>query len=246
MRVVHDHQEWLTAIDALKPAGNSSARRDPTGDRRKIHPVTQARSRCGEDVQHVDPAHHRGFHWLAEALIAQIETQPIEAGADVFGAEFRFGRHAVKQYPAVQWNSEPRPRIVPIHHGPLWSRSFPRNKKQPLRRCVLFHGSVKVKMIAREVRENGRVEMESIDPAQRERVRGDLRNQMRAPALFQFRGEAHHVQRFRSGVGAGRASPASLYSMVPIRPVTLPASRNMASIRYAVVVLPLVPVIPVK
>ncbi len=51
-----------------------------------------------------------------------------------------------------------------------------------------------------------------------------------------------------SGVvfGAFLRSPASRYSIVPINPVTNPASRKIESIRKDVVVLPLVPVMPVK
>ena len=68
-----------------------------------------------------------------------------------------------------------------------------------------------------------------------------------APAgLLQFREQA--TRSSDSGVvfTAGKTRPARWYSMVPIRAVVLPAARSMESIKYEVVVLPFVPVIPVR
>ena len=105
---------------------------------------------------------------------------------------------------------------------------------------------MKIQVIASEIGEYGGVEMEPMHPPQRQRVRGDLGDQMRAPS--RSNSAAKRITSSDSGVvlGAGRVSPAKRYSMVPINPVTWPASRRMASKMYDVVVLPLVPVMPVK
>ena len=56
-------------------------------------------------------------------------------------------------------------------------------KQQTLGGGVLFHGAVKIQMIAREIGEDRGMELEAVNAAERQRVRGDLHGQVRAAAL---------------------------------------------------------------
>ena len=59
-----------------------------------------------------------------------------------------------------------------------------RREQQPLGRGVLLHGSVKIQMIAREVGEYGGVEVEAVDPPQREPMEETSGDQMVAAGAF--------------------------------------------------------------
>ena len=55
-------------------------------------------------------------------------------------------------------------------------------------------------MVARQIGEDGGVEVEPVDAAECQRVRGNLHRDVRAARLFQFREQAQQVERFRRGV----------------------------------------------
>jgi hypothetical protein len=101
-----------------------------------------------------------------------------------------------------------------------------------------------IEVVAREVGKDGHIET---TPAARPWSRAWLETSVTSSVAprhalgHQFK----EVARFGRGVHEGRTSPATWYSMVPTSTVLRAAALSSASSRKAVVVLPLVPVMPV-
>ncbi len=85
MRIIHGHQERLSAIDALEPARHRGTSTDAARNRRQIESIAQPRAGRRQNIQHVHATDQRRFHGLACAFIYQIEVQPVESRADVLG-----------------------------------------------------------------------------------------------------------------------------------------------------------------
>src|ERR1017187_9315281 len=56
-------------------------------------------------------------------------------------------------------------------------------------------------MVARQVGEDGGVEVETVDAAQRQGVGGDLHGDVRAAGAFQLAEQTQKIERLRSGIG---------------------------------------------
>ena len=93
-----------------------------------------------------------------------------------------------------------RPLVVAIEHGVARRRAAGAFEEQLLGGEVGFHVAVKIQMVARQVGEDGGVEVEAVDAAQCQGVGGDLHGDVRAARAFQFGEQAQQIERFRRRV----------------------------------------------
>jgi hypothetical protein len=153
-----------------------------------------------QNIQHVHATDQRRFHGLPRAFIHQIEVQPVESRADVFGAQRIFQTSVFRQpvphdAAAIGRHHSLAGRIVMVQNRPARSRPLGRSKEYALGCRVLFHCPVKIQMIASQVSEHRGVKMNTVHARQRQGVRGHLHGELRAAALFELGRQPDHVQR---------------------------------------------------
>src|ERR1035438_2942546 len=93
-----------------------------------------------------------------------------------------------------------RPLILVIEHGYAGRSSAGACEEQLLGGEVGVHVAVKIQVVARQVGEDGSVEVETVDAAEGEGVRGHLHGDVRPAGAFQLGEQAQKVERFRGGV----------------------------------------------
>ena len=120
--------------------------------------------------------------------------------------------------------------------------------EQPgLGREVVVHGRVVVEVVLGQVGEQRDLVEAPADPAQVQRVAGDLHGRGGDAPLAHQREQRVQVGGLRRGQRARqRPRRPTRISTPPIRPVSCPAARSPASSRNVVVDLPLVPVTPMQ
>ncbi len=125
--------------------------------------------------------------------------------ADVLRAVIRFFTHAVG--PAHRRRSRPdlpRPGIVGVDDRKGGRRATGAFEEAVFGREVVLHRAVEVEMVLREVGEDGRVEPHSVDPLERQRVRGDLEDEIRSAGGERGLHHPHEVERFGRRVDGRR------------------------------------------
>ena len=173
----------------------------PRAISRQVQPVTQSHPRRGQNIHHIDPSHQSGRRPAAARLRTSSRSAARRSSARCFPARTparcENPYHSTRDDSAVIAMTR---RIVRIQHRPCRRRSIRRSEQQPLRRRVLFHGVVKIEMIAGQIGEYCGVKSDTVHPSQREGMGRNFHCKLRPAAAFQFGGEPHQVERFRRGV----------------------------------------------
>ena len=109
---------------------------------------------------------------------------------------------------------------------------------------VVLHRCVEVEVVLRQVGEDRGREVDRVGAVELECVRGDLHRAGAVAPVEHLPERALQVDRLRGGPLTSRSAPPITLVTVPSRPVWRPAASSSARTRKAVVVLPLVPVMP--
>ena len=100
--------------------------------------------------------------------------------------------------------------VVAVQDGEARRRSPGPLEQRLLGGEVGLHGAVKIQVVARQIGENGGMEMQPVNPAQRQRVRGNFHGGVRAAGALQLREQPHQVQRFRRGIHGRQHAPRQM------------------------------------
>ena len=239
VRVVDDDREGLALLDGLEAPRHATGTRQRVGDRRVVDAELAGDDDRRERVADVEAPRQRGPQLEVvdrEARAARVGAQDPRAHLCVGGVEADRGSRSGSspgQARAVG--------VVDVDHGQLG----PGLEEPALGEEVVLHVGVEVEVVLGEVGEDGHRPVDGVGAVQGERVARDLHDDGLVPGGEHVGEGPLQVDRLgggaRDGVLPGHPTMAVT---VPSRPVERPPASSSARTRKAVVVLPLVPVIP--
>src|ERR1035438_8408248 len=211
MRVVHHYAKRLAFVDALETSRHGAALRDARRDGLRREAVTQPGAAGRQDVVDVDLAQQRRFHHEARFAALHFETQPLQVGGDVPRAHRGALSESEPQHFALAREFHAAaPFVIAVQHGPSGRPRDGAGEQQLLGGEIILHGVMEIQVVAREIGEDGRVESQAVNAAQRQGVRRHFHDCMRAARGFQFCEETVQVERFRRGVDGRQDAPGQM------------------------------------
>ena len=212
VRVVDQHAEGLTGTDGLEPPRHARGAREPAahGLERQAH--GQRRGRRGEGVGHVEARRRLDLQRVAQAETRrdQLEGGALGAQDEVGGDAVGPARGAVRPVvdgegpqvgavrPAAVIDQAATVVVARVHDGGrARSPPFVGQKQRALGGEVVVEGLVKVEMVARQVREDDRLEDDTGRALERQSMRRGLHD-ARPVAAVDHRAE-HALQLDRVG-----------------------------------------------
>ena len=180
MRVVNDDRKILPALDELETSRHGREAFEHGADMLGRDVLGECRTDGAHDIVDIEDARdvERELHFAKGAMI-QREMRAVRPHVDVRRAQVGvFRMDAVRQMSAGRMLKHRLAcRIVDVDDGCLAllrARLADVLEELRLRELVIFHRLVVVEMILREIREDGRVELDASDAILVERVRRDL------------------------------------------------------------------------
>jgi hypothetical protein len=182
VRVIHHHREPLPRIDRLHPAWHSLERSERGRPGREVHADHPGRAESRQAVLDVEGSAKRG----PDRDVVHAERRALRPDLDVDGAQVGGRTDPVGDDRDRGGVDDPAaPRIVDIHDAHDRVLGI---EQTHLRLEVRLHRPVEVQVVLRQVREDGRVERQTVDAVVRERVRRHL-DRDRGHALVSHPGE---------------------------------------------------------
>ena len=165
MGVVHEHSglvgRWRS--HALEAPGNRRHLRQPSDCKVEVHVEGCCCCECDEGVVHVDPTRDRELY----RAVTPAEGAPFDSARNVGGVTPADGSHRNRRAPHEALS----PGVIDENHG---TASVLLGEQHGLGVEVGLHGLVEVEVVMAQIREDGEVELDCVDPLEREGVARDF------------------------------------------------------------------------